>query len=105
VPPTYTQAGVYSAVSHYLKAVKAIGSDDADKVAAQMRKVKINDFMTKDGWIREDGRIMREMYLEQVKSPAESKHPYDYFKILATTRAEEALRPLKDGGCPTVKGH
>jgi branched-chain amino acid transport system substrate-binding protein len=104
-PPSYTQAGVYSAVSHYLKAVKAIGTDDADKVSEQMRKTKINDFMTRDGWIREDGRIMRDMYLEQVKSPEESKYPYDYFKILATIPAHDAYRPLKDGGCPLVKSN
>ncbi|MBO0753519.1 MAG: ABC transporter substrate-binding protein [Bradyrhizobiaceae bacterium] len=105
VPPSYTQAGVYSAVSHYLKAIKAIGTDDADKVSAQMRKTKINDFMTRDGWIREDGRIMRDMYLERVKSPEESKYPFDYFKVLATIPANEAYRPLKDGGCPLVKGN
>ena len=102
-PPTYTQAGVYSAVSHYLKAIKAAGSDDADKVSAEMRKIKINDFMTRDGWIREDGRIMRDMYLAEVKTPAESKYPYDYFKILATIPADKAFRPLQDGGCPLVK--
>src|SRR5437667_9696526 len=102
-PPTYTQAGVYSPVSHYLKAIKAAGSDDADKVSAEMRKIKINDFMTRDGWIREDGRIMRDMYLAEVKTPAESKYPYDYFKILATIPADKAFRPLQDGGCPLVK--
>ncbi len=102
-PPTYTQAGVYSAVSHYLMAIKAIGTDDADRVSGQMRKTKINDFMTKDGWIREDGRIMRDMYLEQVKSPEESTYPFDYFKIVATIPANEAFRPLKDGGCPYIK--
>jgi branched-chain amino acid transport system substrate-binding protein len=105
VPPSYTQAGVYSAVSHYLKAIKAIGTDDADKVSEQMRKTKINDFMTNDGWIRDDGRVMREMYLERVKSPEESKYPFDYFKVLATIPAEEAFRSLKDGGCPYVKGN
>jgi branched-chain amino acid transport system substrate-binding protein len=105
VPPTYTQAGVYSAVSHYLTAIKAAGTDDPDKVSAQMRKTKINDFMTKDGWIREDGRIMRDMYLEEVKSPAESKYPFDYFKVLATIPADQAYRPLKDGGCPYVKSN
>jgi len=68
-----------------------------------MRKIKINDFMTRDGWIREDGRIMRDMYLAEVKTPAESKYPYDYFKILATIPAEKAFRPLQDGGCPLVK--
>ena len=103
-PPTYTVAGVYSAVSHYLKAIKAIGTDDPGKVSEQMRKAKINDFMTQDGWIREDGRIMRDMYLERVKSPEESRYPFDYFEVLATIPATEAYRPLKDGGCPYVKG-
>jgi branched-chain amino acid transport system substrate-binding protein len=104
-PPTYTVAGVYSAVYHYLKAIKAIGTDDPDKVSEQMRKTKINDFMTKDGWIREDGRIMRDMYLERVKSPEESKYPFDYFEVLATIPANEAYRPLKDGGCPYIKSN
>jgi branched-chain amino acid transport system substrate-binding protein len=102
-PPTYTQAGVYGEVSFYLNAIKAAGTDDADRVSAKMRSMKINDFMTKDGWIREDGRIMRDMYLEEVKKPQESKYPYDYFKVLATIPAERAFRPLKDGGCPLVK--
>ena len=105
MPPSYTQAGVYSAVSHYLKAIKAIGTDDADKVSEQMRKTRINDFMTRDAWIREDGRIMRDMYLERVKSPEESKYPFDYFEILATIPANEAYRPLKDGGCPYIKSN
>jgi len=104
LPPTYIQAGIYSEVAHYLKAIAAAGTDDADKVAAQMRKMKINDFMTKDGWIREDGRVMRDMYLEEVKSPAESKYPFDYFKVLATIPPDEAFRPLKDGNCPLVHG-
>jgi branched-chain amino acid transport system substrate-binding protein len=102
-PPTYTQAGVYGEVFFYLNAIKAAGTDDADQVSAKMRSMKINDFMTKDGWIREDGRIMRDMYLEEVKSPQESKYPYDYFKVLATIPPEQAFRPLKDGGCPLVK--
>jgi branched-chain amino acid transport system substrate-binding protein len=105
VPPSYTQAGVYSAVAHYLKAIKAIKTDDADKVSEEMRKTKINDFMTKDGWIREDGRIMRDMYLERVKSPEQSRYPFDYFEILATIPANEAFRPLKDGGCPYIKSN
>jgi branched-chain amino acid transport system substrate-binding protein len=105
MPPSYTQAGVYSAVSHYLKAIKAIGTDDADKVSEQMRKTRINDFMTRDAWIREDGRIMRDMYLERVKSPAESKYPFDYFEVMATIPASEAYRPLGDGGCPYVKAN
>jgi branched-chain amino acid transport system substrate-binding protein len=62
-----------------------------------MRKIRINDFMTRDAWIREDGRIMRDMYLERVKSPAESKYPFDYFEVMATIPASEAYRPLRDG--------
>ena len=104
LPPTYIQAGIYTEVAFYLKAIQAAGTDDADKVVAQMRKMKINDFMTKDGWVREDGRVMRDMYLEEVKSPAESKYPFDYVKILATIPADQAFRPLKDGNCPLVHG-
>jgi branched-chain amino acid transport system substrate-binding protein len=103
-PPTYIQAGIYTEVAFYLKAIQAAGTDDADKVVAQMRNMKINDFMTKNGWLREDGRVMRDMYLEEVKSPAESKYPFDYVKILATIPAKEAFRPLKEGGCPLVHG-
>ncbi len=104
LPPTYIQAGIYTQVTYYLKPIKAAGTDDADKVVAQMRKMKINDFMTKDGWLREDGRVMRDMYLEEVKSPAESKYPFDYFKILATIPPDQAFRPLKEGNCPLVHG-
>ncbi len=101
--PSMVQAGVYSAVSHYLKAVKSAGTDDPDKVAEEMRKTPVNDFMTKNGTIRPDGRIMRDAYLFQVKAPNESKGPWDYYKLLATIPAEEAFRPLKDGGCDLVK--
>ena len=101
--PSMVQAGVYSAVSHYLKAVKAAGTDDPDKVAAEMRKTPVNDFMTKNATIRADGRVMRPGYLFQVKTPAESKGAWDYYKLLATIPAEEAARPLKDGGCDLVK--
>jgi branched-chain amino acid transport system substrate-binding protein len=104
LPPTYIQAGIYTEVAFYLKAIQAAGTDNADKVVAQMRNMKINDFMTKNGWLREDGRVMRDMYLEEVKSPAESKYPFDYVKILATIPAEEAFRPLNQGGCPLVHG-
>jgi branched-chain amino acid transport system substrate-binding protein len=77
---------------HYLKAIQAPGSDDADKVVAELREMKINDFMTKDGRLREHARVMRNMYFEEVKSAAESKYPFDYFKILATIPAGQALR-------------
>ena len=101
--PSMTQAGVYSEIAHYLKAVKAAGTDDAKKVADQMRSMPINDFMTKDGKIREDGRIIRDMYLVQVKKPEESKGPFDYYNILRTIPGEQAYRPLDKGDCPLVK--
>ena len=104
MPPTYTQAGFCTEVAHYLKAIQAPGSDDADKVVAELREMKINDFVTKDGRLREHARVMRDMYLEEVKSAAESKYPFDYFKILATIPAGQALRPLTDGECPLVQG-
>ena len=101
--PTFLQAGAYSAVSHYLKAVKEAGTDDTTKVAAVMRKNRINDPMTENGWIREDGRVMRDFYLVQVKTPAESKAPWDFYKMLATIPAEQAALPLAKSECPLVK--
>jgi len=101
--PTYLQAGAYSAVTHYLKAVKAAGTDETTAVAAQMRKMKINDAMTENGYIREDGKVMRDIYVVQVKSPEESKEPWDYYKVLATVPAEQAARPLSESQCPLVK--
>jgi branched-chain amino acid transport system substrate-binding protein len=102
-PPTMVQAGVYGAVMHYLKAMKAAGTDDGPKVVAEMRKIPINDFMTKNGHLREDGRVMRDMYLYQVKTPAESKYQFDYLKLLATIPADKAFRPLSESECPLVK--
>jgi len=101
--PTMTQAGTYGAVLHYLKAVKAAGSKDADKVMAQMRATPANDFMTRDGKLRVDGRLVRDMYLFQVKAPAESKGEWDLYKTVATVPGEQAFRPLNEGGCPLVK--
>jgi len=102
-PPTMVQAGVYGSIMHYLKAIKAAGTDDGPKVVAKMRELPINDFMTKNGKLREDGRVMRDMYLFQVKSPAESKYQFDYFKLLATIPADQAFRPLSESECPLVK--
>jgi len=102
-PPTMFQAGTYSAALHYLKAVKAAGTDAAQPVMAKMREIPINDFMTKNGWIREDGRVMRDMYLEQAKTPAESKGEWDLIKVIATIPAEQAFRPLSESECPLVK--
>jgi branched-chain amino acid transport system substrate-binding protein len=70
---------------------------------AEMRELPINDFMTKNGKLREDGRVMRDMYLYQVKKPSESKYPFDYFKLLATIPADQAFRPLSESECPLVK--
>ena len=100
--PGSMQVAVYGAVTHYLKAIQAIGSDDATLVAEQMRKTPINDFYTKNATIRPDGRVIRDMYLLQVKEPSESKKPWDYYKILATVPGEKAFRPMSEGGCPLV---
>jgi branched-chain amino acid transport system substrate-binding protein len=102
-PPTFDQAGVYSAVAHYLKAIKAIGTKDPDKVMAEMRKLPINDFMTKNGKLREDGRVVRDMYLFEVKKPSESKAPWDYYKLIETVPGDQAYRPIDKGECPLVK--
>jgi branched-chain amino acid transport system substrate-binding protein len=101
--PTMVQAGVYSATHHYLDAVKAIGTKDPDKVMAQMREMPINDFMTKNGKLRIDGRVVRDMYLLQVKTPEESKGPWDYVSVAERVPGERAYRPLDQGGCPLVK--
>ena len=101
--PTFLQAGAYSAVSHYLKAVQAAGTDETNAVATQMKKTKINDAMTENGWIRDDGKVMRDMYVVQVKTPAESRGPWDYYKILATVSAEDSALPLSQSECPLVK--
>jgi branched-chain amino acid transport system substrate-binding protein len=102
--PSMYQAGVYSAVNHYLKAVKAVGSKDTQKVLTQMRATKVDDFFSHGGYIREDGRMVHDMYLLQAKTPAESKGEWDLDKVLKTMPGDEVYRPLKDGGCPLVKG-
>lgn len=98
--PNMIQAGVYSAVNHYLKAVQAAGTDDGPTVAAKMRELLVDDFMSKAVRIRIDGRVMRNMYLFEVKSPAESKGPWDYYKLVSTVPADQAFRPLAEGNCP-----
>jgi branched-chain amino acid transport system substrate-binding protein len=101
--PNMIQAGVYSAVTHYLKALQAAGSDDGLAVAAKMRELPVNDFMSQNIRIREDGRVMRNMHLFEVKRPSESKDAWDYYKLVATVRGEDAFRPLDEGGCPLVR--
>jgi branched-chain amino acid transport system substrate-binding protein len=102
--PSMLTAGVYSSTLHYLKAVQAAGTDDAKAVMAKMREMPINDVMTKNGKLREDGRVIRDMYLFQVKSPAESKGKDDIYKLIATVPGDKAYRPLNDGKCPLIKG-
>ena len=101
--PTMVQAGVYSTVAHYLKAAQAVGTDESEPVMKKMRETPVNDFFVKDGKIREDGRMVHDMYLVEVKTPAESKGPWDYYKIKATIPAEEAFQPIAQSRCPLVK--
>ena len=103
MPPTMIQAGTYGATMHYLKAIKAAGTTEAKAVMAKMRELPINDFMTRNGRIREDGRVIRDMYLMQAKTPDESKGEWDLAKIVATIPGDQAFRPLHEGGCPLVK--
>jgi branched-chain amino acid transport system substrate-binding protein len=101
--PTMIQAGLYSATMHYLKAIDAIGTDEAPKVMAQMRATPIHDFFAHDGKIRIDGRMVHEMHLFEVKKPEESKGEWDLYNLIATVPGDEAFRPLDKGGCPLVK--
>jgi branched-chain amino acid transport system substrate-binding protein len=101
--PTMNQAATYSATLHYLKAVQAAGTKDTKAVMAKMRELPVKDAFTDNGILREDGRMVHSMFLFQVKKPEESKGPWDYYKLLAEVPADQAFRPLKDGGCPLVK--
>jgi branched-chain amino acid transport system substrate-binding protein len=100
--PTMPQAGVYSAIRHYLGAIAAASTDEAKAVMAKMRATPVNDFYVKNGRLREDGRLVHDMYFAQVKTPSESKGAWDYYKILATIPGDQAFRPLAEGGCPLV---
>jgi branched-chain amino acid transport system substrate-binding protein len=102
VKPTMTQAGVYSSVLHYLRAVAASGSTDGTVVAAQMRRMPIDDPIMRHASIRADGRVIHDMYLYQVKTPAESKGGWDYSRLLATIPADEAFQPLSESSCELV---
>jgi branched-chain amino acid transport system substrate-binding protein len=101
--PTMVQAGVYAGVLHYLKAVEAAKSSEADDVIAKMKELPTDDPLFGKGVIRADGRKVHDMYLFKVKSPAESKGSWDYYETLATIPADKAFRPLADGNCPLVK--
>jgi branched-chain amino acid transport system substrate-binding protein len=103
--PTMVQAGVYASLIHYFKALEALGGNphDGAKVVAKMKEMPTDDPLFGKGMIRIDGRTIHPAYLFQVKSPAESKYPWDYYKLIATIPAEEAFRPLAESPCPLVK--
>ena len=98
--PNMVQAGTYSSVLAYLKAVKAVGSKDSDKVAAKIRETPVNDLVIKNGQVLPNGRMVSDMYLLEVKKPSESKKPWDYYKVLATIPGRDAYSTLAESGCP-----
>ncbi len=101
--PTMVHAGVYSSTMHYLEAVKAANTDNPEAVMKKMRDTPVNDFFAKGGRIREDGRFVHDMYLVEVKTPAESKSTWDQLKLLATIPGDQAYQPLAEGQCPLVR--
>ena len=101
--PSMLQAGDYSATMHFLNAVKAIGSDDPDKVMEQMKKTPVNDFFAKNGVIRPDGRMVHDMYLMQVKKPSESKYPWDYYRVVQTIPGDQAFTTKAESKCSLWK--
>jgi branched-chain amino acid transport system substrate-binding protein len=103
IHPTMIHAGVYSAVLHYLKAVEALGSDDGTRVVAKMKELPTDDPLFGRGTIRADGRKLHPVYLVEAKAPSESRAPWDYYHVRATIPAEQAFRPLAEGGCPLVR--
>jgi len=102
--PTMVQAGVYSATTAYLNAVKAANSVDGPTIAKKIKETTINDFMTKNGKVREDGMMVRDMYLFEVKKPGDSKAPWDYYKLVGTIPGEQAYKRPNGNECPAVKG-
>lgn len=101
--PSESQAGVYSGVLHYLKSVQALGTKDPDKVVAKMRATPVEDMFSRNGKLLPNGRMIHDMYLVEVKSPAESKQPWDYYKMITTIPADKAFRPLAESVCPLAK--
>jgi branched-chain amino acid transport system substrate-binding protein len=101
--PTMLQAGTYSSTAHYLKAVQAAGTDEAGAVMRAMRATPVNDFFARNGRIREDGLMVHDMHLFQVKTPAESTGPWDYYRHVATVPGEEAFPSLADSTCQLVR--
>jgi branched-chain amino acid transport system substrate-binding protein len=100
--PSSFQVGTYSAVRSYLKAVAATNSDDPKTVFAKMRETKVDDAFTPNGTLRPDGRMVHDVYLVQIKAPAESQSEWDLLKLVATIPGDKAFRPLAEGGCPAL---
>jgi len=101
--PNMSQAGVYSSVLQYLKAIQATGTDEADVVIKKLKETTLNDAFVKNGKIRPDNRMVHDFYLFQVKSPGESKYPWDYYKLISTISADQAFQPLAESRCPLMK--
>ena len=101
--PTMLHAGTYGVVLHYLKAIAAAGGKDSATVMAKMRELPIDNAFVKDARLRADGRVVRDMYLARVKTPAESKGPWDYVELVRTVKAEDAVRPVSESACPLLK--
>ena len=103
--PTMVQAGVYGSIMHYLAAIKAVGTTDGPTVVREMKATPVNDFMTRNGYIRQDGTLVRDMYLFEVKSPSESRGPWDYYKQIAVVSGEEAFRLLAPNECYMTRSY
>lgn len=101
--PTMYQAGVYSAVLQYLKAIQATGTDDTDTVIKKLKETTLNDDFVKGGKVRADGRMVHDFYLFQVKAPSESKYPWDYYKLITKVPGDQAFQPLSESRCPLIK--
>ena len=101
--PTVVQAGVYTLSLHFLKSMDAAKSEEGDVVVRQMKSTVVNDALWKNVRIREDGRSLNDMYLVEVKKPAESKGPWDFYRIISTIPGDQAFRPMPEGGCALVK--
>lgn len=102
-PPSLVQAGIFSSITHYLKSIQALNSDDGTKSAAQMLATPVNDVITHDVKIRADGRVLRDLYITEVKKPSESKAPWDYWKVISTIPGDKAWRPVEESECPLLK--
>lgn len=102
--PTMVHAGVYSAVTNFLKAAQAAGTVSGSQVMAKLREAPINDFFARNAYLRKDGRLVHDMYLVEVKAPKDSKGPWDYYRVLRTITGREAFRPIEESACPLVNG-